>query len=159
MSVAVRAQDEMAAARRESELARTAKTRFLANVSHELRTPLNAIIGFSDMLANPEMKPQEARQRREFAQIISDSGRHLHDVVNTIIDLSKIETGAMQILVEPFSLGALMESVLRGSAAEGAGARDRPRLRPSARERRDLGRQTRLPADSPEPALQRDQVH
>ena len=72
MTVAVRAQDEMAAARRESELARTAKTRFLANVSHELRTPLNAIIGFSDMLANPEMKPPEARQRREFAQIISE---------------------------------------------------------------------------------------
>ena len=108
MSVAVRARDETAAARRESELAHTAKARFLASVSHELRTPLNAIIGFSEMLANPEMKPQEAGQRREFAQIISDSGRHLHDVVNTIIDLSKIETGAMQVLVEPFSLGALM---------------------------------------------------
>ncbi len=121
MTAAVRARDAMAAARRESELARTAKARFLANVSHELRTPLNAIIGFSDMLANPEMKPPEAGQRREFAQIISESGRHLHDVVNTIIDLSKIETGAMQILHEPFSLGALMDhccEALRPKAQE-----------------------------------------
>ena len=121
MSVAVRARDEIAAARREGELARTAKARFLANVSHELRTPLNAIIGFSEMLANPEMKPPEAGQRREFAQIISESGRHLHDVVNTIIDLSKIETGAMQILFEPFSLGALMDQcceALRPKAQE-----------------------------------------
>ena len=123
MTIAVRAQDEIAAARREGELARTAKARFLANVSHELRTPLNAIIGFSDMLANPEMKPPEARQRREFAQIISESGRHLHDVVNTIIDLSKIESGAMQILFEPFSLGALMDqccAALRPKAQERA---------------------------------------
>jgi len=123
MTIAVRAQDEIAAARREGELARTAKARFLANVSHELRTPLNAIIGFSDMLANPEIKPPEARQRREFAQIISESGRHLHDVVNTIIDLSKIESGAMQVLFEPFSLGALMDqccAALRPKAQERA---------------------------------------
>jgi two-component system, cell cycle sensor histidine kinase DivJ len=111
VTAAARAEDEIAAARREGELARAAKTRFLANVSHELRTPLNAIIGFSEMLANPEIeaKPQEARRRREYARIISESGRHLHEVVNTIIDISKIESGAMQILIEPFSLGALMD--------------------------------------------------
>ena len=110
-TAAARAEDEIAAARQESELALAAKTRFLANVSHELRTPLNAIIGFSEMLANPELelKPQEARKRREYARIISESGRRLHEVVNTIIDISKIESGAMQILIEPFSLSALME--------------------------------------------------
>ena len=111
VTAAARAEDEIAEARREGELARAAKTRFLAHVSHELRTPLNAIIGFSEMLANPELelKPQETRERREYARIISESGRHLHEVVNTIIDLSKIESGAMQILIEPFSLGALMD--------------------------------------------------
>ena len=111
VTAAARAEDEIAAARREGELARAAKTRFLAHVSHELRTPLNAIIGFAEMLANPEieLKPQEARQRREYARIISESGRHLHEVVNTIIDISKIESSAMQILVEPFPLGALMD--------------------------------------------------
>jgi two-component system, cell cycle sensor histidine kinase DivJ len=111
VTAAARAEDEIAAARRESELALMAKTRFLANVSHELRTPLNAIIGFSEMLASPELefKPQEARKRREYARIISESGRRLQEVVNTIIDISKIEAGAMQILIEPFSLGALME--------------------------------------------------
>ncbi len=102
MTGAVRAQDEIDAARREGELARTAKARFLANVSHELRTPLNAIIGFSEMLANPEIKPPEARQRREFAQIISESGRHLHDVVNTIIDLSKISPARCKSSSSPF---------------------------------------------------------
>ena len=111
VTASARAEDEIAAARREGELARAAKTRFLANVSHELRTPLNAIIGFSEMLANPELelKPQEARRRREYARIISESGRHLHEVVNTIIDISKIESGAMQILIEPFSLVGLMD--------------------------------------------------
>jgi cell cycle sensor histidine kinase DivJ len=111
VTAAARAEDEIAAARREGELALAAKTQFLANVSHELRTPLNAIIGFAEMLANPELeqRPQEARKRREYAQIISESGRRLHDVVNTIIDISKIESGSMQILIEPFSLGGLMD--------------------------------------------------
>ena len=111
VTAAAHAEDEIAAARRETELALVAKTRFLANVSHELRTPLNAIIGFSEMLANPEIevKPQEARKRLEYARIISESGRRLHEVVNTIIDISKIESGAMQVLIEPFSLSALME--------------------------------------------------
>jgi cell cycle sensor histidine kinase DivJ len=111
VTAASRAEEEIAAARRESELALAAKTHFLANVSHELRTPLNAIIGFSEMLANPELeqRPQEARKRREYAGIISESGRRLNEVVNTIIDISKIESGAMQILFEPFSLGALMD--------------------------------------------------
>ncbi|ARN82112.1 hypothetical protein B1812_14655 [Methylocystis bryophila] len=122
-TAATRAEEEIAAAQRESKLAQTAKTRFLATVSHELRTPLNAIIGFAEMLANPEleMRPQEARKRSEYARIISESGRRLHEVVNTIIDISKIESGAMQILIEPFSLSALMDQccdTLRAKAAD-----------------------------------------
>jgi two-component system, cell cycle sensor histidine kinase DivJ len=109
VTAARKAEEELAEARRESELAMAGKTRFLATVSHELRTPLNAIIGFSEMLGNAELEPQEPEMRREYARIISSSGHHLHDVVNTILDMSKIESGAMQLFPEPFSLPALID--------------------------------------------------
>jgi len=109
VTAAHRAEEEIAAARRQSELAMAGKTRFLANVSHELRTPLNAIIGFSEMLASEELEPREAEKRREYANIIRDSGIHLHEVVSMILDMSKIESGSMQIFPEPFSLPKLVE--------------------------------------------------
>ena len=65
--------------------------RLLANVSHELRTPLNAIIGFSQMLATDEIAPSEPAKQREYASIISNSGNHLLEIVNSILDLSKIK--------------------------------------------------------------------
>ncbi|WP_424361822.1 sensor histidine kinase [Methylocystis parvus] len=104
-----RADEAIAAARAESERATASKTRFLANVSHELRTPLNAIIGFSEMLGNPELAPTDPAKQREYAQIISNSGHHLLEVVNTILDMSKIESGSMQIFPEPFSLPSLID--------------------------------------------------
>jgi cell cycle sensor histidine kinase DivJ len=104
-----RAEEVVAAARAESERATASKTRFLANVSHELRTPLNAIIGFSEMLANPDLAPKEPAKQREYAEIISNSGHHLLEVVNSILDMSKIESGSMQIFPEPFSLPALID--------------------------------------------------
>ena len=109
ITAAQRAEEEIVAARRQSELAMASKTRFLANVSHELRTPLNAIIGFSEMLASEDLEPREADKRREYAKIIRDSGHHLHEVVSMILDMSKIESGSMQIFPEPFSLLALVE--------------------------------------------------
>ncbi|MGA8170897.1 MAG: HAMP domain-containing sensor histidine kinase [Methylocystis sp.] len=109
VTTARKAEDEIAAARRESELAMAGKTRFLANVSHELRTPLNAIIGFSEMLASEELEPREPEKRREYARIVRDSGNHLHEVVSMILDMSKIESGSMQIFPEPFSLPVLVE--------------------------------------------------
>ncbi len=109
VTAARRAEEEIAAARRESELAMAGKTRFLANVSHELRTPLNAIIGFSEMLSSEELEPQEPEKRREYARIISSSGHHLHEVVNSILDMSKIESGSMQIFPEPFAMPVLVE--------------------------------------------------
>ncbi len=109
VTVVRKAEEELAAARREGELAMAGKTRFLANISHELRTPLNAIIGFSEMLGSPELEPAAPEKRREYARIIASSGHHLHDVVNTILDMSKIESGAMQIFPEPFSFPALIE--------------------------------------------------
>ncbi len=109
ITAAQRAEAEIAEARRQSELAMAGKTRFLANVSHELRTPLNAIIGFSEMLSSEELEPQEPEKRREYANIIRDSGHHLHEVVSMILDMSKIESGSMQIFPEPFSVPTLVE--------------------------------------------------
>jgi cell cycle sensor histidine kinase DivJ len=107
-----RAEETLAAARRESEQAAAGKTRFLAIVSHELRTPLNAIIGFSEMLASDQLAPADPAKRREYAEIIRNSGHHLLAVVNTILDMSKIEAGAMQLSPEPFALPELVEQCL-----------------------------------------------
>jgi cell cycle sensor histidine kinase DivJ len=90
-------------ARAESERANAAKTRFLATMSHELRTPLNAIIGFSEMMMNEEQMRLDAARRKEYAQLINDSGNHLLAVVNGILDMSKMETGDFEITPEPFA--------------------------------------------------------
>jgi len=79
-----------------------AKNRFLAAVSHELRTPLNAIIGFSDMMLEGMCGPVYDTRQREYVGIIKDSGNHLLDVVNAILDVSKIESGAYDVSPEPF---------------------------------------------------------
>jgi two-component system, cell cycle sensor histidine kinase DivJ len=90
-------------ARAASEQADAAKTRFLASMSHELRTPLNAIIGFSEMIAQEEMLMLDATRRREYAQLINDSGQHLLSVVNGILDTSKMQSGNFEIAPEPFA--------------------------------------------------------
>jgi cell cycle sensor histidine kinase DivJ len=122
VTAAKRADEHIAAARLESEMASAGKTRFLANVSHELRTPLNAIIGFSEMLASEELAPKDPAKRREYAEIINNSGQHLLAVVNTILDMSKIESGSMQIVPESFALPDLVDqcvSMMRLKAEQG----------------------------------------
>lgn len=89
------------------------KTRFLANVGHELRTPLNAIIGFSEILSNPALEPIDVTRRREYAEIINVSGQHLLAVVDSMLDLSKIEAGVMMIAPEKFSMVQLVEQCRR----------------------------------------------
>jgi cell cycle sensor histidine kinase DivJ len=98
------------AARAEAERANAAKSRFLATMSHELRTPLNAIIGFSDMLANEQTMNLDPPRRRDYAQMINESGHHLLDVVNGILDMSKIEAGNFTVTPEPFALAPAVES-------------------------------------------------
>jgi cell cycle sensor histidine kinase DivJ len=108
-------------ARQESELANAWRERFLANVSHELRTPLNAIIGFSEMLNNPAMAPKDPARQREYAGIIHQSGQHLLSLVNTILDVSKIETGNFEIEPEHFDIPGLIDfccDVVKLKAAE-----------------------------------------
>ena len=82
--------------------------RLLANVSHELRTPLNAIIGFADILKEGLGDPSDAGKQREFASIIGDSGRHLLSLVNSILDMSKIEAGRLALAPEPLALLPLL---------------------------------------------------
>jgi two-component system, cell cycle sensor histidine kinase DivJ len=90
-------------ARTAAEQADAAKTRFLATMSHELRTPLNAIIGFSEMIVQEQALMLDAARRREYAQLINDSGQHLLSVVNGILDMSKMESGNFEISPEPFA--------------------------------------------------------
>jgi two-component system, cell cycle sensor histidine kinase DivJ len=96
-------QEALEIARYAAEQADAAKTRFLATMSHELRTPLNAIIGFSEMIAHEEMLKLDGPRRKEYAQLINDSGQHLLSVVNGILDMSKIESGNFEIAPEPFA--------------------------------------------------------
>jgi len=90
-------------ARTAAEQADASKTRFLATMSHELRTPLNAIIGFSEMIVQEDVLMVDAARRKEYAQLINDSGQHLLAVVNGILDMSKMETGNFEISPEPFT--------------------------------------------------------
>jgi two-component system, cell cycle sensor histidine kinase DivJ len=90
-------------ARTAAEQADASKTRFLATMSHELRTPLNAIIGFSEMIVEEDALMLDAVRRKEYAQLINDSGQHLLSVVNGILDMSKMESGNFEISPEPFA--------------------------------------------------------
>ncbi len=108
ISARKRHEEDLDLARARAERADELKARFLATVSHELRTPLNAIIGFSELLSGGSVAVDEA-QRRDYARIIHDSGHHLLEVVNTLLDMSKIETGNFDVSPEPFDLGALVK--------------------------------------------------
>ncbi len=90
-------------ARTAAERADASKTLFLATMSHELRTPLNAIIGFSEMIVQEDALMLDAARRKEYAQLINDSGQHLLSVVNGILDMSKMESGNFEISPEPFA--------------------------------------------------------
>jgi len=100
-------QQEVAVRRRAQELAdqaSRAKTDFLANVSHEFRTPLNGIIGFSEILAGEVFGPLGAPRYREYAEDIIRSGHHLLALINDVLDVSRIEAGAMALHEEPVDL-------------------------------------------------------
>jgi len=86
------------------------KSEFLAVMSHELRTPLNVILGFSEVLLDQTSGPLNPKQSR-FAENILSSGKHLLDLINGILDLSKVEAGRMKVSVEPFDLRQTLDDV------------------------------------------------
>jgi two-component system cell cycle sensor histidine kinase PleC len=96
-------------ARRRAEEANLAKSRFLASMSHELRTPLNAILGFSEVMAKEVLGPLQNETYREYARDIHSSGEHLLDLINEILDISRIEAGRYQLNEEFLSLSDTVE--------------------------------------------------
>ena len=101
---------ELLAARKASEEANSAKSRFLASMSHELRTPLNAIIGYSEMLEEEAAERGQADSVADL-QKIRAAGRHLLALINDVLDLSKIEAGKMELHLETFELLPAIETV------------------------------------------------
>ena len=97
----------MEKAREYAESANRAKTAFLANMSHELRTPLNAIIGFVSVLKEETYGPLNDKQK-EFLNDVSQSGKHLLSLINDVLDLSKIESGKVELDVSEFDVRGLL---------------------------------------------------
>ena len=95
----------------ELQRANSLKSEFLANMSHELRTPLNAVIGFSELLLDTTAGVLTGEQKDYVADILS-SGRHLLELINEILDLSKIEAGKMKLSVEEFEIGPVIEEAM-----------------------------------------------
>ena len=96
-------------ARRRAEEANLAKSRFLATMSHELRTPLNAILGFSEIMKNEVLGPIGHKNYKEYVGDIHTSGQHLLNLINEILDLSRIEAGRYELHEEPVNLAHIAE--------------------------------------------------
>ena len=100
---------ELEKTKNKAEAANHAKSVFLANMSHELRTPMNAVLGFSQLLQKDRtLTPTQ----RENLNIINNSGRHLLDLINDILDMAKIEAGRVKIEINCFDLGVLLRDVI-----------------------------------------------
>lgn len=127
----MRRTEELSQAHRGAIAANKAKSTFLAHMSHELRTPLNATIGFADLIANQAFGPDATERYRDYAGDIGRAGRHLLELINDILDISKIEAGRMELELADRDMGAELAGVLRtcGAQAEVEGlalALDRP---------------------------------
>jgi two-component system cell cycle sensor histidine kinase PleC len=104
---------DLDAARRVAEQASRGKSQFLAMMSHELRTPLNAIIGFSEMIETQALGPVGVPKYVEYAGDVSASGRHLLELINNILEMSKIEAGKYVIRREPLDIAEIIRYCLR----------------------------------------------
>ncbi len=95
------AENELMIAKEKAEVSSRLKSAFLANMSHEIRTPMNAILGFADLLNQPELTDEK---QAKYFEIIKKSGDRLLTVINDIIDISKVESGQMEILISEFTV-------------------------------------------------------
>jgi len=105
--------DKYAREKTRAEAANRSKSEFLANMSHELRTPLNAIIGFSEVMQTQMFGPLGAPKYAEYANDIHRSGQFLLDVINDILDMSKIEAGRLQLETESVQIEAMLDEAMR----------------------------------------------
>jgi two-component system cell cycle sensor histidine kinase PleC len=96
-----------------AEAANQAKSEFLANMSHELRTPLNAIIGFSEIMQNGLFGPLGSEKYAEYCGDIRESGQHLLDVINDILDMAKVEAGRLDLARETVAVDGIIEDAVR----------------------------------------------
>ena len=136
------ANSELGLAIDEARNANQAKSAFLSSMSHELRTPLNAILGFAQILASKDM-PTTPEQKLEFSGHILKSGRHLLTLINEILDLAKVEAGAVSLSMEPVLLAEVLAEC-KGMIAPLAAARGVRVLFPEAPGTRVQADRTRL---------------
>ena len=107
------AENALASAKAEADAASRSKSEFLANVSHELRTPLNAIAGFSELLLEEKLGALGHDAYREYARYIRDGGEHLLDLINDLLDLSRIEAGVASLKVDAIDVRDVVEGAVR----------------------------------------------
>ncbi|WP_148259324.1 PAS domain-containing sensor histidine kinase [Polymorphum gilvum] len=112
--------DALAAERSAAEATSAARTRFLASIGQELRTPLNAILGFADLL-RAGSSPSDDSRSRKYIDLIHQSGTHLLQMVEDLLDMSKIEAGRYDLSIEPFDLPQCLETCRHMLATEASG--------------------------------------
>ncbi len=110
--------DALSHALSQAKTANESKAAFLASMSHELRTPLNAIIGFAELIQHQHPDEPDSGPTHEHAVIIADSGRHLLDLLNTILDYSKTQSGKMKLDETEFDIDEVVESAVRTFSQE-----------------------------------------
>ena len=143
---------------RELEVANKHKSAFLASMSHELRTPLNAIIGFSEVLIAQLFGELNAKQE-DYLNDIHSSGKHLLNLINDVLDLSKVEAGRMDLELSHFDLPSALADAMTLIRERATHARHPARPRRGAGARDDHRRRAQVQADPAQPAFQRGEVH
>ena len=139
-----RREAELREAKLQAETANRIKSEFLANMSHELRTPLNAIIGFSDILIKEQAGPLGTPVYREYAKDVNNSGHQLLGIIEDLIDLSRLETGQVDLRETEMNLGALLDLCRRAFEDKAASAGVSLAIEPGAEEIEIWADQVRL---------------